>query len=154
MATSTNLKFSLNAVLALCASFIALALVGIFWLSISTASTSGFQSYSPTDWQSSISATSDQQKLKAMCGSIAQLLEESSSVIEMQSAVTNKMITTLSLLAIAVGGVGTFIFASVFRNFAGQSKPMRSNPSVKRDYGTGVASPVSPFRAAAPYLQR
>lgn len=28
------------------------------------------------------------------------------------------------------------------------------NTSVKRDCGTGVASPVNRFRAAAPYLQR
>lgn len=31
---------------------------------------------------------------------------------------------------------------------------VRSNMSVKRDCGTGVVSPISRLRAAAPYLQR
>ena len=121
MTVSADLKFSLNAVLALCTSFVVLALVGFFWLCVSTASTAG-RSYPPTDWQSAVSVTNGEQKLKTMCGSIAQLLEESSSVIEMQSVLTNKIITTLSWLAIAIGSVGTLIFVSVYRQLRRATK--------------------------------
>lgn len=123
MTASTDLKFSLNAILAICGAFVVLALVGAFWLTLASLTASKFQaSPSPPNWQSTISSIQELPKLKTVCESLAQSVESSMSVIEFQSSLLNKALSTAAWLALTLGALGAVVLAFVYRQLRRVSK--------------------------------